>query len=94
MTGAHRRSFEATVRASCYARAVFIWFAMPFIGCATVPIWFVVVRIMALMRLHDIGGGRASLAVLGPNVVCCGVGLVLQVAFLGLALLGLLAGTR
>lgn len=93
MTGPQRGSFEATLRASCYSRGTWIFFAVPVLGCLGVPIWFVVVRIFAMMHLHEIGGGRASLAVLGPNVVCCVVSSLAQVAIFGL-ILAALSGTR
>lgn len=39
-------------------------------GCIAI-VWSLVVTILGLMAAHDIDGGRATVAVLAPNVLCC-----------------------
>ena len=92
LLGGAREPFEATLRVSCYSRAVTLVLAVPVVGWVAGPVWLVVVRILGLAAAQRCGGGRATAAVLLPPLLCCCVQVVAYVAIFGLAALALLAG--
>jgi len=96
MLGGAKEGFEATLRVYAYSRgstALFEW--IPFCGGLVAFIWSLVLQIIGLSRVHEIGGGKAALAVLLPLALCCVLAAAILFAFLGaiMALLGLSAST-
>jgi len=82
--GGAKEGFEATVRVYCYAAgstAIFQW--VPICGGLVGFIWSLVLQIIGLARVHQIGTGKAAVAVLLPLALCCALLLALCIAFAG-----------
>jgi hypothetical protein len=60
---------------------------IPFIGGLIAIVWWIVLALQGVERLHRTTSGKAAAAVLIPVVVCCG-GLVLIGLVVGAAILG------
>jgi hypothetical protein len=58
---------------------------VPICGFYVFPIWSLVLRILALMHLHKTTAGKATLAVLVPVIVFCGLIIAFYIAVVGLA---------
>lgn len=84
--GGNHRGFEATFRSVCYAQGPMILSVIPIIGPAVGSLWAFVLEIMALMRLQQIEGWRATTAVL--LFPCSCVLLVLAAVLLIFVLIG------
>jgi hypothetical protein len=85
--GSARQGFETTFRVICFAYFSVLLPGMflalvPYVGGLGMLIWSMVVIIIGLSRGHEISGGKATLAVLTPIFVCCGVYFLLAVSFL------------
>jgi len=94
MLGGAKEGFEATLRVYAYSRgstALLEW--IPVCGGLVALIWSLILQIIGLARVHEIGGGKAALAVLLPLALCCVLIAAILFAFLGaiMALLGLSA---
>jgi hypothetical protein len=74
--------FEGSLRAVAYSEVSSFASIVPVIGGIIAIVWFVVLAIMGVQRMHRTTQGRATAAVLIPVVVCCGA----------VILIGLLAG--
>jgi hypothetical protein len=92
MVDGAKRGFETTFRVACYASGTSgllgllpIWVCGGFIG----SIWGVVITIIGISQAHRISGGKATLGVLLPMIICCGGGLLLG---LGAGVLAGMAG--
>ena len=74
--GGANKPFEATFRTFAYAGgAISALFFIPVCGWAAAGIWGIVVQCIGLARVHEIGTGRAVLAVFLPLIVCCALGI-------------------
>ncbi|MCI0410639.1 MAG: YIP1 family protein [Acidobacteria bacterium] len=92
--GGAKEGYEATLRVYAYSRgstALFEW--IPVCGGLVAFIWSLILQIIGLSRVHEIGGGKAALAVLLPLALCCVIIAAIVLAFLGaiMALLGISA---
>ncbi len=97
--GGARQPFEATFRAYCYTvGSVYalqiipfqiIPIAGPIIAGFIVWIWALVCKCIGLARTHEIGMGRAVMAVLLPTIVCC-----TAVAFILMSIFGAVAASQ
>ncbi|MBE2181553.1 MAG: YIP1 family protein [Chthoniobacterales bacterium] len=91
IVGGATRPFEATFRVLCYANgAAAVLQLLPGCGALIAAVWTIVVEIIGLAEVHNIGKGRAALAVFLPLIVCCGFLLALGV--LAVYLIGDAAG--
>jgi hypothetical protein len=74
--------FEGTLRAVCYSEVSSLASIIPVVGGLIAIVWWIVLAVQGVVRLHQTTSGKAVAAVLIPVVVCCG----------GLLLIGLVAG--
>ena len=74
--------FEATFRVVCYSISPFIFLMVPVCGMPVASTWSIVLAIIGLKEAHRISGGKATVAVLGPLLACCGLLLIMIVLFL------------
>jgi hypothetical protein len=82
-----RSGFEGTLRAVCYSEVSSIASIIPVVGGLIAIVWWMVLAVQGVERLHQTTSGKAVAAVLIPVVVCCG-GLLLIVLVAGAAFLG------
>jgi hypothetical protein len=74
--------FEGTFRATAYSHVASIASIIPGIGGLITLVWWIVLAVMGLQRMHRTTQGKAIAAIFIPVVLCCGV----------LIVIGLLAG--
>lgn len=74
--------FEGSLRAVCYSEVSSLASIIPVVGGLIAVVWWVVLAIQGVERLHKTTSGKAAAAVLVPVIVCCG----------GLLLIGLVVG--
>jgi hypothetical protein len=77
-----RSGFEGTLRAVCYSEVSSLASIIPVVGGLIAIVWWIVLAVQGVQRLHQTTTGKAVAAVLIPVVVCCG----------GLLLIGLVVG--
>lgn len=82
-----RSGFEGTLRAVCYSEVSSLASIIPVVGGLIAIVWWIVLAVQGVERLHQTTSGKAVAAVLIPVVVCCG-GLLLIGLVVGAALLG------
>ena len=80
-----RSGFEGSLRAVCYSEVSSIAGIVPVVGGLVAVVWWIVLAVQGIERLHKTTSGKALAAVLIPVVVCCG-GLVLIALAVGAAL--------
>jgi hypothetical protein len=80
-----RSGFEGSLRAVCYSEVSSLASIVPVIGSLVAVIWWIVLAVQGIQRLHRTTSGKALAAVLIPVVVCCG-GLILLALAVGAAL--------
>jgi hypothetical protein len=74
VVGGAKRPFEATFRVACYAGgATAVLQLLPVCGAIVASVWNFVCMVIGLSEVHGIGKGRATVAVLLPSIVCCGL---------------------
>jgi hypothetical protein len=78
--------FEGTLRAVCYSEVSSLASIIPVVGGLIGIIWWMVLAVQGVQRLHQTTSGKAVAAVLIPVVVCCG-GLLLIFLVAGAAFL-------
>jgi hypothetical protein len=79
-----KQPFETTFRTYCYASgSANLLQVVPVCGAIVSGIWGLVCMCIGLARTHEIGTGRAVLAVLLPSAVCCTAIIVLMVSVFG-----------
>jgi hypothetical protein len=84
IVGGARRSFEATYAVAAYCGgSTGLLGLIPMCGGLIGAVWNIVVEVIGLREVHGTTTGKAVLAVLLPMIVCCGLGIVLWVAFIG-----------
>lgn len=85
LLGANPRSYSVTLRAQALSMGPYLVGLVPICGFYVFPLWSLVLRILALMHLHKTTAGKATLAVLLPVIVLCGLVLAFYIAVIGLA---------
>src|SRR6266542_3106443 len=82
-----RSGFEGSLRAVCYSEVSSLASVIPVVGGLIAIVWWIVLAVQGVERLHRTTSGKAVAAVLIPVVVCCGglllIGLVVGAAILG-----------
>ena len=74
LVGGAKRPYEATFRVYAYVTgAVALFNLIPCCGWLIAFVWGIVAETVGLSEVHQIGRGRALLAVLLPLIVCCGL---------------------
>lgn len=74
IVGGAKRPFEATFRVACYAGgATAVLQLLPMCGAIAASIWNFICMVIGLAEVHGISKGRATVAVLLPSLVCCGL---------------------
>jgi hypothetical protein len=74
IVGGAKRPFEATFRVYSYVLgAVALFNLIPCCGWCVGFVWGIVAEIIGLAEVHQIGRGRAAVAVLLPILLCCGL---------------------
>ena len=81
-----RSGFEGSLRAVCYSEVSSLASIVPVVGPLIALVWWIVLAVQGVERLHRTTSGKAVAAVLIPVVVCCGA-VVLVVLAVGAALL-------
>ena len=81
-----RSGFEGSLRAVCYSEVSSLASIVPVVGPLVAVVWWIVLAVQGIERLHHTTSGKAVAAVLIPVVVCCG-GLMLILLVAGAALL-------
>jgi hypothetical protein len=67
------KPFEATYRVYCYVAGSCAWLGLiPFCGPFISFVWNLVAASIGLAKVHQIGTGKATTAVLLPLILCCG----------------------
>jgi hypothetical protein len=88
-----KQPFETTFRAHCYAMgSVAPLQFIPFCGAYAAIIWAIVALCIGVAKSHEIGTGRAVLAVLLPSIVCCLLAFFIGATFVGFAAAGAQSG--
>jgi hypothetical protein len=82
-----RSGFEGSLRVVCYSQVSSLASIIPVVGGLIGIVWWMVLAVRGVERLHQTTSGKALAAVLIPVVVCCG-GLILIGLVVGAALLG------
>jgi hypothetical protein len=79
-----KQPFETTFRTYCYVQGSSnLLQIIPLCGGLASIIWGIVSTCIGIARTHEIGTGRAVLAVLLPSVVCCTAVVVVVVSIFG-----------
>lgn len=74
IVGGAKRPYEATFRVYTYVTgAIALFNLIPCCGWIVAFVWGIVAETVGLSEVHQIGRGRALLAVLLPLIVCCGL---------------------
>lgn len=91
MLGAARQPFETTFRVVAYSHGTSsVFAAVPFCGQYAQWLAELIFVGIGLCRAHEISGGKATLAVLLPVIVCCGGMIALYAVVIG----AIIAGAR
>lgn len=85
LLGANPRAYSVSLRAQALSMGPYLVGLIPICGFYVFPIWSLVLRIIALMHLHKTTAGKATLAVLVPVTVFCGLIMAFYIAVIGLA---------
>ena len=83
LTGALQNStsgFEGSLRVVCYSEVSSLANIIPAVGAVIGIVWWIVIAVQGVERLHQTSSGKAVTAVLIPVVVCCGGLLVIFLA--------------
>ncbi len=79
--------FEGSLRVVCYSEVSSLASIIPLVGGLIAIVWWIVLAVQGVQRLHRTTSGKATAAVLIPVVVCCG-GFMLMLLLVGAALFG------
>ena len=85
LLGANPRPYTVSVRAQALSMGPYLLGLIPVCGMYVFPLWSMVLRIVALMHFHKTSAGKATVAVLAPLVLFCGLGVFVYLAAIGLA---------
>jgi len=80
-----KAGFEGTFRVIAYSDAAHIAGIVPVVGPLIAVVWWIVLAVLGITRLHRTTQGKAIAAILIPLVLCCG-GLMLLAMIAGAAL--------
>ena len=84
--GGAKQPYETTFRVYSYASgASTVLQGIPVCGALVSGIWGLVAMCIGLAKAHEIGTGRAVLAVLLPTIVCCAIIATVVAGFIGVA---------
>lgn len=87
--GGAKQPYETTFRVYCYASgASTVLQVVPVCGAFVSGIWGLVAMCIGIAKAHEIGTGRAVLAVLLPTIVCCVIIISILAAAIGVAAAG------
>jgi hypothetical protein len=90
--GGANKSFEATFRAIAYTEgAMALLMVVPVCGALLTAVWSIIVKIIAVSRVHGCSAWAAAFAVLVPFLVCC---LCIASCFAMFAVAGLAVGLQ
>jgi DNA-directed RNA polymerase subunit RPC12/RpoP len=78
-----KAGFEATFRVVSYSVSPFLFMVIPYCGMLVTMIWVLSVAMIGLRDAHETTGGKATVAVLFPFLVCCGMLILAAVMFMG-----------
>jgi len=78
-----KSGYEATFRVVAYSGSPFVLMAIPFCGTLIAVIWSMVIITIGLKEAHETTGGRATVAVFLPVILCCGMTMATAVLFMG-----------
>ena len=93
LLGAAARPFETTFRVYCYAHAsAAVLNIFPLCGGMIGVIWGAVCIIIGLRETHGIPAWKATLAILMPGLLCCGILFLVGVANAGVGISEIMGG--
>jgi hypothetical protein len=78
-----KAGFEATFRVICYSVSPFLFMVIPYCGMLIMMVWILTITVIGLRDAHETTGGKATLAVFFPVLLCCGSMLLMAVLFMG-----------
>jgi hypothetical protein len=78
-----RAGFEATFRVISYSVSPFLFLVIPYCGMFITTVWILTTIVIGLRDAHETTGGKATLAVFFPFLLCCGAMLLMTVLFMG-----------
>ncbi len=76
MVGGAKDKLETTLRLVCYTSGPELLNVIPVVGGIVGLFWKIYITIVAITKVHGISAGRASVAVMLPGLLCCGLPLV------------------
>jgi len=66
-----KHTYEATFRAVAYGSGPFMFVIVPFCGGLIGAVWALVITIIGVKHMQETSGGKATLVVLLPWILCC-----------------------
>jgi hypothetical protein len=72
-----RSGFEGSLRTVCYSEVSSLASIVPVVGGIAAIVWWIVLAIMGVQRMHRTTQGKAAAAVLIPVIVCCGAAILI-----------------
>jgi hypothetical protein len=78
-----KNGFEATFRVVSYVNGASIFLIMPLCGALLCAIWTLVLAVIGLRDAHGTSGGKATVVVLFPLILCCAFIALFSVLVLG-----------
>jgi hypothetical protein len=77
--GGAKQPFETTLRTYCYTQgSASLLQVVPICGALVGGLWALVCVCIGLSKTHEIGVGRAVIAVLLPGMICCVGGVLIM----------------
>jgi len=86
-----KRDFEATLRALAYSAGPLVFAIVPFCGSPIAAVWSLVLMIIGYKHMQQTTGGKATITILLPLILCCCLIFILSLIF-GAALIAMLQG--
>jgi hypothetical protein len=66
-------SYNASLKAVCYASGPQLFHAIPFLGSLIATVWWLVLVVIGLRETHQVSTGKVVLAIFLPIILCCGL---------------------
>ncbi len=79
-----KAGFEGTFRVVAYGEAAYVAAIIPLVGGLIALVWWIILAVMGLQRIHHTTSGKAIFAIVIPMVLCC-AGIILIVVLAGAA---------